>query len=60
MSEATKLCEVCRGKGTDDSEQRVRFAGDVDSRDVPWAAPTDKCQACDGKGRVPLGAQLKR
>jgi RecJ-like exonuclease len=59
MSEATKLCEVFRGTGTYDSECRPRFAGDVDSRDVPWAAPTPKCKACDGKGRVPLGAQLR-
>jgi RecJ-like exonuclease len=60
MSEATKLCEVCRGEGTDDRECRPRFAGDVDSRDVPYAVPTPKCRACDGKGRVPLGAQLRR
>jgi hypothetical protein len=51
----TKLCENCRGKGTDDSECRPRFAGDVDSRDVPFAAPTPKCSTCGGSGRVPLG-----
>ena len=52
--EATKLCEVCRGTGVKDAG--LRFAGDVDERDVPYATPTEKCSGCDGKGRVALGA----
>ena len=50
----TKLCESCRGSGTEDTGPR--FAGDVDERDVPYAVPSSKCSTCKGRGRVLLGS----
>ena len=52
-TDKTKLCESCRGTGIEDTGPK--FAGDIDERDVPYATPASRCEACDGKGRVPLG-----
>lgn len=48
----TKLCESCRGRGTE--RTGPRFAGDDDELDVPFAAAAPTCEACDGRGRVGL------
>ncbi len=52
QQDKTKLCETCRGTGTE--EDSPRFAGDVDEP-VAYATLASKCKSCDGKGRVPLG-----
>jgi hypothetical protein len=54
---ATKLCEACRGSGTEDTGPR--FAGDDDDSDVHFPVPPPRCSVCGGKGRVPLGHGLR-